>query len=88
MKKDAWTIYCDLGLGMSRYTYVHVAQSAFSIAPEVGITIDSFQFAATFIGGGQTPSFSTGSAGPGSTVLTSIRSNRFYITLSYRLFQF
>ena len=88
VRKDELVIYADVGVGISKYRYAHAAQSAFSLAPEVGLSMDSFQLAATFIWGGQTPSFTAVSGVPNSTTLTSIRSDRLYITLSYRIFKF
>lgn len=81
-------IYSDLGIGISKYTYLHASRSTLSIAPELGVNFYAFQLAAIFIWGGQTPSFTANSSLPNSTVLTSIQSNRMYLTISYRLFDF
>jgi hypothetical protein len=84
-KKRDFTIYSDLGVGVSRYRYVHAVQSTVSIAPEIGFSKGSFQFAVFFIGGGKTPAFTANSVFPDATVLSSIKSNRLYVTVSYRL---
>ncbi len=87
IKKSEFVFYSELGAGVSRYQYVHAHRSSFAIAPEIGFTKDAFQFSTSFIWGGETPTFTAPSIA-NSTILYSIRSNRLYFAISYRLFNF